>query len=97
MSNSRIQQGIAREHPEWIIPRHCQQHAYKSGIYAAIIVGLLTVPITRRFGLDKNKTTFTALGTSSVGGYVVSKYLYKECRIMYGDDVPTSSSDNKAV
>ncbi|CAO3688438.1 unnamed protein product [Rhizopus microsporus] len=70
---SRLQQGIAREHPEWIIPRLCQQHANSTGVYTAIITGLLTWPVTRRFGLDKNKSLFSALGRYSYKATLVAK------------------------
>ncbi|KAI9249645.1 hypothetical protein BY458DRAFT_559895 [Sporodiniella umbellata] len=81
---SRIQQGIAKEHPEWVIPRLCQQEASKTGIIVAIVTGLISLPIARRIGLDKNKSLFSALGTSSVGGYVASKHSYAQCEATYG-------------
>ncbi|CAO3688426.1 unnamed protein product [Rhizopus microsporus] len=92
---SRLQQGIAREHPEWIIPRLCQQHANSTGVYTAIITGLLTWPVTRRFGLDKNKSLFSALGASAVGGYVTAKYSYRECENMYGFAQAVETFSNK--
>ncbi|KAI8090218.1 uncharacterized protein B0P05DRAFT_584434 [Gilbertella persicaria] len=71
---SRIQQGIAREHPEWILPRLCQQNANKTGIYAAIAVGIITLPLARRFGFDKNQSLFSALSKL----YILSTvYSYK--------------------
>ncbi|KAL7314812.1 hypothetical protein PS15m_006334 [Mucor circinelloides] len=81
---SRIQQGIAQEHPEWILPRLCQQNANKTGVYAAIIAGLITLPVGRRFGLDKNRALFSALGASGVAGYVTAKYTYAHCEKTYG-------------
>ncbi|CAO3613020.1 unnamed protein product [Mucor fragilis] len=85
---SRIQQGIAQEHPEWILPRLCQQNANKTGIYAAtsviVIAGIIALPVGRRFGLDKNRALFSALGTSGVAGYVTAKYTYAHCEKTYG-------------
>ncbi|KAI8886215.1 hypothetical protein K501DRAFT_214139, partial [Backusella circina FSU 941] len=81
---SRIQQGIAQEHPEWIIPRMCQQNANKTGIYVAIFTGIITLPLARKLGLDKNRALFSALGASGLGGYVSSKYTYDYCRKTHG-------------
>ncbi|KAG2190927.1 hypothetical protein INT46_008969 [Mucor plumbeus] len=81
---SRIQQGIAKEHPEWVLPRLCQKNANKTGVYAAIFFGVITLPIARRFGLDKNRALFSALGTSGIAGYITAKYTYAHCERTYG-------------
>ncbi|KAI8647918.1 hypothetical protein BD408DRAFT_407986 [Parasitella parasitica] len=80
---SRIQQGIAKEHPEWILPRLCQQNANKTGVYAAIFAGIVTLPIARRF-LDKNRALFSALGASGLAGYIAAKYSFAYCEKTYG-------------
>ncbi|CAO3688434.1 unnamed protein product [Rhizopus microsporus] len=38
-----------------------------------VITGLLTWPVTRRFGLDKNKSLFSALGRYSYKATLVAK------------------------
>ncbi|CAO3650239.1 unnamed protein product [Mucor hiemalis] len=78
-----IQEGIAREHPEWILPRLCQQNANKTGVYVAIVTALVTLPLARRFGLDSNRALFTAMAASSVGGYVSAKYSFAHCEKTY--------------
>ncbi|KAI9499014.1 hypothetical protein BDB00DRAFT_797826 [Zychaea mexicana] len=83
-ANARVQQGIAQEHPDWILPRLCQQNAYKTGIYSAIATGIVTFPIVQRFGLDKNRAALVAMAASTVGGYIVSQYAYEHCRKVYG-------------
>ncbi|CAO3688430.1 unnamed protein product [Rhizopus microsporus] len=60
-----------------------------------VITGLLTWPVTRRFGLDKNKSLFSALGASAVGGYVTAKYSYRECENMYGFAQAVETFSNK--
>ncbi|CAO3642030.1 unnamed protein product [Cunninghamella echinulata] len=68
--NTRLKAAIAEEHPEWVIPRACQSQAYKTGIYLAIFTGLIAIPISKNLGLNKNKAVFSALGISSLSGYV---------------------------
>ncbi|CAO3647636.1 unnamed protein product [Cunninghamella blakesleeana] len=79
-ANTRLKAAIAEEHPEWVIPRECQAQAHKTGIYLAIITGLITIPISKRLGLDKNKVVFSALGVSSISGYATSRIVYRYCR-----------------
>ncbi|KAI8388017.1 uncharacterized protein BYT42DRAFT_558644 [Radiomyces spectabilis] len=95
MSNTRIQQGIAKEHPEWVIPRICQQHAYKTGIYAAIAVGIVAFPIGRRIGLDRNRQFLAAFAASGVTGYITSQYMYHHCRDMYNFFETMNSETNR--
>ncbi|KAI9255154.1 hypothetical protein BDA99DRAFT_518029 [Phascolomyces articulosus] len=93
-ANARVQQGIAKEHPEWILPRLCQQNALETGIYGAIITGIITFPISRRFGMDKNIAALAAMVTSSAGGYFVSRYTYEQCRKVYGSFDPFANEDH---
>ncbi|KAG2217498.1 hypothetical protein INT45_012616, partial [Circinella minor] len=86
-ANARVQQGIAKEHPEWILPRLCQQNAYETGIYSAsnnlkliLFYAIGIVPIVRRFGIDKNRAALVAMAASTVGGYFISQYTYEQCR-----------------
>ncbi|KAG2208756.1 hypothetical protein INT47_007855, partial [Mucor saturninus] len=73
---SIIQEGIAREHPEWILPRLCQKNANKTGVYVA-------VPLARKFGLDKNRALLSAMSASAVSGYISAKYSYARCEKTY--------------
>ncbi|KAI7861147.1 hypothetical protein BDC45DRAFT_563313 [Circinella umbellata] len=94
-ANARVQQGIAKEHPEWILPRLCQQNAYETGIYSAIITGIITFPIVRRFGVDKNRAALVAMAASTVGGYFISQYTYEQCRKVYGSFDPFEEEDRR--
>ncbi|KAI8073966.1 hypothetical protein BC940DRAFT_289643 [Gongronella butleri] len=70
---------------------HCRQDCAVHGSFFSffsstflfiVVAGIITLPVARKAGLDRNKALITALGISSIAGYVTSKVVYEQCRFV---------------